>query len=50
MTSVCPLSFAEVKEKGFFIGFKDGHDCQFDAGDTFSGVIVKKTDDTLFLE
>lgn len=49
-SAICPLSFEEVQEKGILVGFKDGHDCLVDVGETFSGVIVKKSGGDLFLE
>lgn len=47
---VCPLDLNEVLAQGIEVGLSNGHDCTYNEGDEFSGVIVKKTWGTIELE
>ncbi|MBY0553631.1 hypothetical protein K2P97_03825 [bacterium] len=47
---VCPLDLNEVLTEGIEVGLSNGHDCTYNPGDEFSGVIVKKAWGTLVLE
>lgn len=43
---LCPLDHSDIEARGISVGMIDGHDCEYNAGDDISGILV---DDGNFL-
>lgn len=48
-SQVCPLQIEDVLSSGVKVGLKNGHDCQLEAGDDLTGILVQ-TNNGIILE